>query len=190
MTIKHNDLIDDLIDRTKDNLNQLEQLREFPDIQLNHKPAADSWSAFECFEHLNRYGDFYLKAIATALAKGRPASANTVFKSGWLGNRFAMDMLPGEKMKKINTFANKNPNGSKLDRAVLDKCINQQIQMLELLSKARQVDLTRLRIPTTLASWLRLRAGDIFRVVIYHIQRHLVQARAAVKTFNTKAILF
>lgn len=172
-------LLIDLADRTRDNLHRAEQLQQHTDTALNFKPDKDSWSALECLEHLNRYGNFYLPEITRRLATARPAQSG-VFKSGWLGNYFANMMLPKEKLRKMNTFPSMNPSGSTLDTGVLETFIHQQRQLLDLLDQARGVDLQKTKTVISISKWIRLRLGDTFRVVIYHNQRHLLQAERAV----------
>ena len=41
-------LISDLIERTRQNLNSAQQLHEMDSEILNYKTGADSWSALEC----------------------------------------------------------------------------------------------------------------------------------------------
>ena len=98
------------------------------------------------------------------------------FKSGFLGNYFAKSMLPKEKLNKMKTFKDKNPIGSKLDKSTIDNFILQQEQILNLLEKAREVDLNKTKTAISISKWIKLKMGDTFRVVIYHNERHLVQA--------------
>jgi hypothetical protein len=103
-----------------------------------------------------------------------------VFKSGYLGNKFALDMLPKDGMKTMNTFKSKNPIHSQLDKdKVLDTFIQQQKEFLELLEIAENKNLTKIKTSITLPL-LKFRLGDTFRFVIYHNERHVVQAKKAI----------
>ncbi|UJH90385.1 DinB family protein [Antarcticibacterium sp. 1MA-6-2] len=169
-------LITDLIERTRQNLNQAEMLKEHHEKELNFKPDAQSWSVLECIAHLNFYGDYYLPEIERRISQSRfPSEEN--FKAGLLGNYFAIIMLPGEKMKKMKTLKSTNPNGSKLNKKTLESFIFQQKKMLELLGKARKVSLNKTKTSISIASFIKLKLGDTFRVVIYHNDRHLQQAQ-------------
>ena len=64
-------LISDLIERTRQNLNRAQQLLDMNHDVLNHKISDSSWSALECLEHLNFYGDFYLPEIDRRINSGR-----------------------------------------------------------------------------------------------------------------------
>lgn len=184
------DLLQDLKQRTQKVLTAAETMQDLSLEELNHQPAPAAWSALECLEHLNRYGAFYLPELANRIKGGKPGK-NGTFKTGWLGNYFAKSMLPKEKLNKMKTFKSMNPAGSELDKSTLDTFIDQQYEMLKLLSKADAVSLTRTKTSISISKWIKLRLGDSFRVVIYHNQRHMVQAQQAIPLarIREKAIL-
>ncbi len=183
MKIKTETLIANLIERTRKNLNEAENLKQLPLEELNWKPATESWSVLECIEHLNLYGDFYLPEIENRIRQSKYAAA-PYFKSGWLGNYFAKSMLPREKLNKMKTFKDKNPLGSQLDKATIERFIQQQKKTLDLLDKARMVNLSRTKTSVSISRWITLKLGDTLRVVIYHNQRHLVQALNVMKAYE------
>ena len=186
MKIQSQDLIEDLIQRTKDVLNQAEQFKRIGEEQLNWKPDPSRWSILECLEHLNRYGDFYIPEITLRINKAEK-TGQQIFKSGILGNYFAKSMLPKEKLNKMKTFKSMNPVGSKLDKLVVEKFIDQQKKLLHLLDKARNINLNTVKTSISISTWIKLRLGDTFRVVIYHNQRHMIQAE---KVFERQGITF
>jgi hypothetical protein len=173
-------LISDLLERTRQNLNRAEQLNTLDPEVLNYKTSPDSWSALECLAHLNFYGDFYLPEIDKRIKASR-YPAEPVFKAGLLGNYFAKMMLPGEKMKPMKTLKSTNPNGSQLDKSTIEKFIQQQKKILQLLDNARKVSLNKTKASISIAPMLKLKIGDTFRVVIYHNDRHIAQAKRAVE---------
>lgn len=174
-------LISDLIARTKSVLNTVERFKQLPKKQLNYKPSPKSWSILECIEHLNLYGNFYIPEIDNRIKNAKhKAVAN--FKTGILGDYFAKSMLPKENLNTMNTFKNKNPNGSKLDKTILDTFSNQQQETLRLLNAAKHVNLNKTKTSITLTRWITLKLGDTFRVIIYHNQRHIIQAEKVLKS--------
>lgn len=180
MKIAQQALLEDLVKRTQAHLNVAQGFLELPLEKLQRKPSEKSWSILECIEHLNLYGDFYLPEIAQQMKKSTH-EVDAIFKSSWLGNYFANVMLPREKKpNNMNTFKDKNPNGSQLGKEVLHKFIDQQKKTLELLHQAQTINLTKVKTGITIASWIRLRLGDTFRVVIYHNYRHIQQAQKLV----------
>ena len=80
-------LIQDLENRIKESIQEVIKWQLKEQILLNHKPSPQSWSALECLEHLNRYGDFYIPEISKRLNAATKEQAST-FKSTWLGNYF------------------------------------------------------------------------------------------------------
>lgn len=172
--MKAEELISDLINRTKDHLNRVQKFSTLSDEELNFKSTSKSWSILECLEHLNRYGAFYIPEIKQRIEQSSYKSED--FKSGWLGNYFSNMMLPREKLNKMKTFNYMNPVGSKLSREVIEVFSNQQKEILGLLDKARKVSLTKTKTSISITRLLKLRLGDTFRVVIYHNLRHVVQA--------------
>ena len=175
-----NVLIEDLIERTKYCLNEAEKLLQNDLKILNQKQDDKSWSALEAIGHLNRYGDFYLPEIKQRMKADR-RSERVKFKTGKLGNYFAKSMLPKEKLNKMKTFKSMNPIGSQLGKATIEKFIEQQQTMLELLKVARQKDITKIKTSISISKLIILRLGDTFRVVIYHNQRHIEQAKRAIQ---------
>ena len=150
-------------------------LMELNQEKLNYKPDENSWSILECIEHLNRYGDFYIPEIGKKMKQSNSISTN-IFKSGLLGNYFAKSMLPKEKLNKMKTFTSMNPINSKLDKSTIHTFISQQKQLLEILSTAERKNLNKIKTGISISKWIKLKLGDTLRVVIYHNQRHLIQA--------------
>lgn len=167
-------VLQELLEASRILLNKAVLLQQLDEATLNRRPAPESWSILECVEHLNRYSDYYIPVMDTAMNTAKPGAVST-FSPGWLGDYFAKLMQPKEKLNKIKTFADKNPIHQPLDRKVIAHFIEQQHQLIRLLDKAAQYDLNRIRIPITLSRFIRLKLGDTFRFVIYHQQRHMEQ---------------
>jgi len=167
-------LIQSLTEQTKAIISQAEQLKTRDSRYLTWKQDPETWSILECLEHLNLYGDYYLPRIDGQINATKSAH-ELVFKPGLLGNYFANSMLPKEKLNKMKTFKDKNPLHANLDKAVIDRFINQQLQLLELLQRARQVSLNKVKVEISISRWIKLKLGDVFRFLINHNIRHLKQ---------------
>ena len=176
-------VIADLILMTSSHVNYAKQLLETSEENLQFKQSEKSWSALECLEHLNRYALFYNAEINKKIsASSLPASET--FKSTYLGNKFANDMLPQESMKTMNTFKSKNPNASKLDKEqVLLSFIQLQEELLGYLETAKKKNLNKIKTKTTLPI-LKFKLGDTFRFIIHHNERHIVQAKRVLNSLN------
>ena len=179
MKIDSNKLLDDLKSQTVSIIDQVTSMRLQGIQRLNAKLNEESWSALECIEHLNRYGRFYIPEINNRLQLADKSDKST-FSSGWLGNYFAKIMIPSTNMKPMKTFTSMNPNGSQLDVSVLDEFLTQQRQILKILENAREVDLSKTKTSISISKLIKLRLGDTLRVVIYHNERHILQAQRAV----------
>jgi len=180
MKIKTSILIEELTEITKQNLLEVQEFQKLSIEQLNRKSNSDSWSILECIEHLNLYSQFYIPEIKLKI-KDSKSKHEATFKSGMLGNYFSKAMLPREKINKMKTFKDKNPVGSKLDTSVLENFIDFQKKTLDLLNQSNKVSLNKTKTNITISSWLKLKLGDTFRVVIYHNHRHIVQAKNVLK---------
>ena len=167
-------LIQTLLEQTRQIINQAEKLKSYDLNTLTWKENEISWSVLECLEHLNLYGDFYLPQMESKI-KNSSTKTDIEFKSGILGSYFAKSMLPKEKLNKMKTFKDKNPLNSNLDKIVIDKFINQQIKLLDLLNHSRNVILNKLKIQTSISNLIKLKLGDTFQFFINHIIRHLNQ---------------
>ncbi|UZR94335.1 DinB family protein [Chondrinema litorale] len=166
---------------------------KFSDVDseiLNIKPAKGKWSALECIEHLNMVGRYYLPQIEKELDKqeSKSTAVNPEFKSGFMGNYMYNAMKPhsdGSIHMKVKTFSSVNPS-SKYDSSdlnaqkVLASFIKQKRQLLELLENSRGVDLNKVKITSLVGPILRLKLGDVFRFLIAHEHRHLIQAENAI----------
>lgn len=167
-------LISSLIEQNKQIISQVEKLKTYDLNTLTWKINSNSWSMLECLEHLNLYGEFYLPQIENKINVSI-TKPDYEFKSGILGAYFAKSMLPKEKLSKMKTFKDKNPLNVNLNASVIDKFINQQIKLTELLNNSKKVSLNQIKIETSLTKLIKLKLGDTFQFFINHIIRHLHQ---------------
>ncbi|MGB3465130.1 MAG: DinB family protein [Cyclobacteriaceae bacterium] len=177
MKIPQQKLLEDLSATTRDLLARVEPFTTLSEEALNWRENKEKWSILECFEHLNRYGDFYIPECRHRMEAYKLTGSNlTNFKSGLLGNYFSNLMLPSAQSKKMQSPKDMNPVFSDLDRSVLTEFTRQQKELLKLLSQSEQIDLNKVKTGISLTNWIKLKLGDTFRVVIYHNLRHVVQA--------------
>lgn len=179
-------LITELSGIVKNQIHFAEQLKDLSDEDLHHRVQAGSWNVLECLEHLNLYGNFYLPEIEKRIRQSK-TRATEEFKSGWLGNYFALSMLPKEKLNKMKTFKKMNPIHRTLSREVLTTFIQQQQRLLGLLNESRNVDLTRVKTAISITRMITFRLGDTFRFVINHQIRHIRQAENVLKSIGSAA---
>lgn len=177
MKINTDELLTELIEKSKQVYATISDYRALDKVVLNRKPTAESWSKLECLEHLNLYGDFYLPEIERSLLQAKHGS-QPEFKSGVFGGYFTklMQAKPDGTIKKMKSPADKNPVHSKLSVTTVERFLKQQEQLLRLLEMARRVDLTRTKTAISISKMIKLRLGDTLRFYVYHIERHVAQA--------------
>ncbi len=183
MQKKANELINELIALSEQNSNRVRILKTKSLSELNYKASAEKWSVLQCLDHLNNYGDYYLPAIAKQLESAVSTPSDFAFQSGFLGNYFANLMQVNEgKIKKMKSPKDKLPSASDLTMTTLDRFLKQQDRLLELLKQARNKDLVKTKVSTSLHKLIRLRLGDTFRFFVNHIERHIWQAEEIQQT--------
>jgi len=184
MKIKSKELLNDLAELTKKNIDYAKKLLNTNKELLEQQPDSESWNALECIEHLNRYGDFYIPELKYRIDQTKYSSKEW-FSSNMLGNYFANMMKPVENSSKMKTFKKMNPiNSGSIKSAVIDKFIDDQNNLLKLLDRAYSVDIQRTKTSISISKLIKLKIGDTFRVVIYHNERHLIQALKAAGLTN------
>jgi len=177
MRTTNDQLINELLNIVEASTATVNKFKTLSANELNYKKDSASWSVLECIEHLNLYGDFYLPEIEKRIALKKTAPASGLFKPGLIGNYFANLMKAGPgKMKKMRSPGDKDPAGSQLTAATLDRFLKQQVLLTSLLNKARETDLVRTKASISLTRFMKLRLGDTFRFFVYHIERHVAQA--------------
>jgi hypothetical protein len=180
MKVKTEDLRGELQNYINEHISVARKLLDLNIFLLNYKAGTDVWSALEAIEHLNLYGDFYIPEIRKRIEENKFRPAAPYFKSSILGNYFVKTVMPKDKLNAMKTFKSMNPNGSKLDRSVIEKFIAEQKEMLQLLEFAQKVNWSKTKTSISISKVLKLRLGDTFRVCVYHDKRHIQQAERAV----------
>jgi uncharacterized damage-inducible protein DinB len=179
---------EDLIKELKEDVQRLQaaadHLKNTEKSKLVFVENEGKWSVVQCLEHLNEFGRFYLPAIEKTITV-KTGEKNAWFNSGFLGDYFTKSMKPKNvfdiknKMKTMKRFT--FPNSLNVD-TVMKEYIDQKIRLQHLLDTANDRDLNSIRIPITLTKMIKLKLGDIFRFLIAHEQRHMIQARNTLKS--------
>ena len=192
-TFNSNQLIDDLQQQTESFLNEaVQHWQMLPPAIMLHKEAPEKWSAAQCLMHLNSYGNYYLPAIAKAVdgALNKQWLSKSNFESSWIGNFFTELMMPKDAtgtVKKMKAPKNHTPLLNDNSDAAIATFIDQQERMLQLLEKARCVDLRKAKTAISISKLIKLPVGDTFRFLIAHNYRHVLQARRAILLITDKS---
>lgn len=191
-------LLENLQTQTERHLQKaIKDWQNLPPKLLAKPPAAGKWSAAQCLEHLNFYGKFYLPAIENAIQQARVVGSRPTadFRAGWLGGRFTKMMLPvsdggGSLKNKMSAPKNARPSVAPDPAAVLAEFIEQREKMIVLLDAAAEVNLNSVRVPISIARWLRLKLGDVLMFMTAHDFRHLLQAERAISLAAGRSPVF
>jgi hypothetical protein len=180
---KSEDLINQLQADVKQIISAAEHLQTADPVKLNYCPAEGSWSVAQVLEHLNAYNRYYLPAIEKSMIHiSKDTSA--WFVPGFWGNYFTKMMMPKNvyeiknKMKAMKSYI--PSKGLNVD-AVFKEFFQHQNKLLQLLDVAKRRNLDSIRIPISISKLIRFKLGDTFRFIIAHEQRHMIQARNAIK---------
>ena len=171
-----------LLETLKEDVRQLllvaTDLQKKEDWLLTRQTAPGKWSVAQILAHLNSYGGYYLPSIKKALSAERPATE--IFHPGWLGNYFTKIMKPGVDGRiasKMNCPKNHQPADGTDVQPALAIFLQQQQELLQLLEEAKKKNISIIRVPVSISRIIRLKAGDTFRFLIAHEQRHFLQIK-------------
>jgi hypothetical protein len=178
MKIEQNLFIDELVALIEQAIEATKNFKLLPEISLNYKKNSSEWSILECLEHLYLYGEFYLPEIEKQLLESSSKNQNGIFKSGIIGNYFANLMKENKgKIKRLKSPKDKDPINSNLSVTTIDSLLIQLDSLKFLLNQSRTIDLVKVKAAISLTKFIKLRLGDTLRFVVYHIERHILQAQ-------------
>jgi hypothetical protein len=180
---KREELIDQLESDVRQVIAAAEHLKTADPVKLGYSAQEGSWSVAQVIDHLNKYTRHYLPLIEKAMVQ-IPKESNAWFISGFWGNYFTKMMMPKnvyEVKNKMKTGKFFSPEKTANIQAVFNEFIQHQNKLLQLLEIARRRNLNTIHIPITISRLIRLKLGDMFRFLVAHEQRHMMQARNAIK---------
>lgn len=170
----------------------VEQL--LPRLELiNIAPAPGKWSIAQVLEHLNFYHKYYIPAIENAFRQ-YPPSVNTpvsTFSTGLMGGYLTKMMQPdadGKVSNKTRAFKNFIPEPHLDAQKVIGDFLKSQELFTEILHKAQFYNLNKVRISMSFSKLIRLKLGDLLRVLVIHQQRHLIQINEALKMVKSREL--
>ena len=178
---------EELIDLLEKDVHQIiaaaEHLKTADPVKLSYCSKDGQWSVAQVMEHLNMYCRHYLPVIEKSIVH-ISKDTNAWFVPGFWGNYFTKMMMPKnvyEIKKKMKTTRVFIPDKGANVEGVFNEFLQHQQKMLQLLEVSRRRNLSTIHIPITISRFIRLKLGDMFRFLVAHEQRHLIQARNAVK---------
>lgn len=162
---------------------QAQALQQYIDL-FNKVPSPGKWTIAQVLEHLNTYHDHYLPELEKRMADHGNRAVSPIFNTGILGGYLTQMMQPdadGKVSKKTKALKKHIPVVELNAQDVWRRFMTGQEHFLQLLKKANDHDLNKLRIGTSISGWIRLKLGDTLRVLVVHQQRHFIQIAEALE---------
>lgn len=167
---------------TLKNIHEVEKkISVLSDKQLKWRPNEQTWSINEIFSHLNEYVKYYHHVFATKISTTKFTEPKSQYISSPLGKSAWKSMQLGVAKnikRKFNSPRNYNPsiNKSVLNDDAVPFFIQSQKELMDIIDKAKFVNIQRVKVPISISKFIRLRLGDALLFVIYHNERHVYQA--------------
>jgi hypothetical protein len=143
--------------------------------QLNWKPRPGEWSVGQCLEHLCVANEVYCRAISSSLV-GHPLTTVQDITPGWFGQWFIRNYIEPSSRTKRRRAPKKIRPGAQVEPSILDRFLNSNHSARELVHRARNYDVNRIRFRNPFVPVLRFTVGTGLEILSKHQQRHLLQA--------------
>lgn len=176
------ELIDELIEKHKLMTQKVEdEILPLHTEQKSWKPSSDRWSVLECFAHLNKQYNFYIKSIRKRIEKKSGPEPSEFFTSSHIGRTLYRSVKlnkankPKRRLKSIRAH-NPKFNGKIVKGNDVKLFIENQKQMLELLKEVHLLNLKKVKVPLAVSKVVKVRLGDALLIIQNHNERHIQQA--------------
>jgi hypothetical protein len=144
--------------------------------QLNWRPRADTWSVGQCLEHLCLTNEVYVEPIVAAL-RAAPARSAGEITPGWFSRWFIRNYIePNTQAKRARAPRKSTPVAKEIDPSILDRFIASNARVRDIMARARDYDVNRVRFRNPYMSLIRFTVGTGFVIIARHNHRHLLQA--------------
>ena len=143
--------------------------------RLNWQPSPASWSIGQCLEHLCITGEVYLPPIMAALDDPPSATVEEI-TPGWFARWFIKSYIAPSPQTRKASAPKKIAPSSRVELAVLDRFLRGNEATRQLIRKAENVDVNRIRFQNPFIPVIRFTVGTGFEIIARHEDRHLLQA--------------
>lgn len=159
--------------------NKLNKLKE---SQLNWKPNSNSWCINEILSHLNQYAKYYHSVFNNKIETTRFKEPKSQFISSPLGKSAWKSMKLGGANNVKRKFQSPKLYNPTLHPELVNQDANlifekHQLELIEIIEKAKSVNIQRVKIPISISKFIRLKLGDALLFVVYHNERHIQQIK-------------
>lgn len=143
--------------------------------QLNWAPRPGAWSVGQCLDHLCISNEEYVAAMSPSLTNRQPAVVQEI-TPGWFGRWFIRRFIaPSTKLKKVSAPKKIRP-AVRIEQNVLERFLAGNRAARDLIDRARNYDVNRIRFSNPFIPGIRFTVGTGFEILSQHQRRHLLQA--------------
>jgi hypothetical protein len=150
--------------------------------RLVRRPAPSAWSVGEVLQHLCVTDELYRKPLLALVNAARPDAGAPLreWKPTFAGDFVARFLANPRKMKAPRSMR----PGPTPQAGVVEDFLARDRRMIDLMDQAASLDWRALRMwsPAIPVPILRLNLGDVFRIHVVHVRRHLGQMERAVQS--------
>ena len=159
-----------------------EEFEGLSEEQLHWNPDKSSWSIAQCLAHLNAFHRFYVPVFVERVKNSRFQEPTEYFQSSPLGHSTYMKVKLGKLKnvkRKLKSPKDYNPlvNKNLKVEDVIEDFYKYQGKLLEVLEKARKINIRKTKTSFSVRPIVKLRLGDAFLYIVYHSERHIEQAK-------------
>lgn len=150
--------------------------------QLTWKPNPQSWSINEILAHLNQYAVYYHATFINRIENTKFNEPKAQFISSPLGKSAWKSM----KLGTANNIKRKFQSPKLYNPSIHPEIVHndelyifekKQIELIDIIEKAKLVNIQRVKIPISISKFIRLKLGDALMFVVYHNERHIQQIK-------------
>ena len=145
------------------------------------RPHPSSWSAAECLAHLSMSTELFLPVVAAAMdeAERRGLKPRKNPRMDLLGRTLRWFLEPPIRQR-VKTSAPFVPKAVRAKADAFAEFATLQGKLAELVARARDIDVSRVKIVSPFDRRVRYNVYSAFRIIVAHQRRHLWQAEQAV----------
>lgn len=169
-------------------VNEIKKLYSLSDDQINWKPDSDVWSVAECIEHLAVTNKLYFNEMERQFAEKQISciDSDESVKHKFFGKLImkAVDPSNDRKTKTFNVF---KPGRSSYNRNVIDKLINIQKDLINLISASFNINFNKYVMSSPASKLIKENFSDVLEIIRLHNKRHLLQIDQLIKEKNFPA---
>ena len=152
--------------------------------RLVRRPTPPGWSVGEVLQHLGVTDELYRKPLAALIAGARPDAGAPAreWAPTLIGNFLASMLAHPRKMKAPRSMR----PGPTPQPGVVEDFLARDRGMIDLMEQTATLDWRALRMasPALPLPILRFNLGDVFRIHVVHVRRHLAQMERGLQSLS------